>query len=221
MTNPLNISLLTLPGPLPEAPLIRAAEVKRRADHAAALDALHHAAQARADALQHEAEARLQQAQREAEALLATAQQEAQALRRQAYDKAINEAVQWLCCEQDMEQLIARELTRRWRTLTAQVLEELLGQYDQNELLLRRVERKVAELLPRGSLTLSVAPSALASATRTWAETPEVCIRADASLLAGEAWLDNGLVRIHLDTPAHQASLLAQLAGTPLGVRHG
>ena len=221
MNNPLHISLHTLPGPIPETPIMRATDLRLRQELAMALDELQRAAQANANALQHEAEAQLEHARHEAEALLATAHHEAHTLRRQAYDKAIAEAVQCLCCEQDMEQLIARELTQRWRALTAQVLEELLGQFDQNELLLRRVERKVAELLPKGSLLLSVAPCALASATRMWADTPEVSVTADATLASGEAWLDNGLVRLHLDTPTHQARLLEQLAGSSLSVRHG
>ncbi|PRP69728.1 hypothetical protein BUE93_13615 [Chromobacterium amazonense] len=220
MNNPLNLAVATLPGPLPTGCVIRAAELETRRDLAGALERLHAAAREDAEALRLQAQAELEQARREAEALREAAWQDAAAIRRQARDEAVDEAVQWLCCEQEMEQLIARELAQRWRTLTARVLEELLGQSDQNQLLLRRVERKVAELLPRGRVTLCVAPSALAVAARAWASAPEVKVMADSGLASGQARLDNGLVRIHLDEPAHQARVLQQLAGEPERVAH-
>lgn len=220
MNNPLNLAVTCLPGPMPAGAIVPAAELARRQDHAAALDALRAAAQADADALRQQAASELEQARRDADALREAARQEAGAIRVQAREEAIADAVQWLCCEQDMEQLIARELAQRWRSLTARVLDQVLGQGDQNERVLRRVEHKVAELLPRGRLTLAVPPTALAVATQYWAATPQVSVVADPELVPGQARLDNGLVRIHLDTPAHQALLLQQLAGESWRVVH-
>ncbi|POA99796.1 protein EsaK [Chromobacterium sinusclupearum] len=220
MNNPLNLPVILLPGPMPAGTIVSAAELAARRDQAAALEALHAAAREDAEALRRQAQAELEQARREAEALREAARQDAAAIRHQARDEAVDEAVQWLCCEQEMEQLIARELAQRWRTLTARVLDEVLGQSDQNQLLLRRVERKVAELLPRGRVTLCVSPSALAAATRAWASAPEVKVMADPGLATGQARLDNGLVRVHLDEPAHQARVLQQLAGEPGRVAH-
>lgn len=221
MNNPLNILVRHLPGPLPAGAIVPAAELSRRQAYAAERETLLASACAEADVLRQQARDELAAARQQAAALRAAARGKASHLRHEAREQALAGAVQWLCAEQDMEQYIARELTQRWRHITAHVLDEVLGSGDHNARVLQRVERKVAELLPRGRLTLSVAPAALAEATRCWAATPAVSVVADPALTHGQACIDNGLVRIHLDTPAHQASLLAQLAGKSLRVVHG
>lgn len=221
MKNPLNLVAQHLPGPLPAGAIVPAAELSRRQAYAAERETLLAAACAEADALRQQAADELEAARQQAAALRAAARGKASHLRHQAREQAIAGAVQWLCAEHEIEQWIARELAQRWRHLTAQVLDEVLGPADQNARVLQRVERKVAELLPRGRLSLAVAPAALAEATRQWAATPAVSVVADPALAHGQACVDNGLVRIHLDTPAHQATLLEQLAGQPLRVVHG
>lgn len=200
--NPLGIPVLTLPGPLPPATVIAAADLDSRSDAAK---------------LREQAVAELEQARQEADALreavLREAEREIEQLKRQARDTAVANAVQWLCQEQEMEQLIASQLTMRWRGLTARVLDKLLGKSDQNEFLLRRVEREVEELLPHGRLTLCVEPAALMTATQAYTGTPEITVVADAELVPGQARLDNGLVHIYLDERAYRTRLLQQLAG--------
>lgn len=221
MNNPLNIVVQPLPGPLPVGAIVPAAELAQRQAHAGARETLLAAACAEADELRQQAAAELGAARQQAAQMLAAARDRARQLHAQAQEQAVAGAVQWLCAEQDLEQRIARELTHRWRHLTAQVLDEVLGAGEPNARVLQRVERKVAELLTRGRLTLAVAPSAMAEATRCWGATPQVSVEADPALAPGQARLDNGLVRIHLDAPAHQAALLEQLAGEPLRVVHG
>ncbi|VVE55867.1 FliH/SctL family protein [Pandoraea sputorum] len=221
MNNPLGIVVHALPGPLPGGAIVPAAELARRQEHASARETLLAAARADADALRQAGAAELEQARQAAEAMREQARCDAVALGRQAKEQAIAEAVQWLGAEQEIEQRLARELAQRWRRLTAQVLDEVLGQSDVNERVLRRVEQRVAELLPHGRLTLAVAPSALAQATQAWAATPALGIVVDAALAPGQARLENGRVRIHLDAPAHQAALLEQLAGPSLELVHG
>lgn len=208
-SNPLHIPVLTLPGPLPPGTVILATELVARSD---------------IERLRELAVAELEQAQQDADALreaaLRAAEQEIEQLKQQARDTAITDAVQWVCGEQEIEQLIARQLAMRWRGLTARVLDKLLGKSDQNELLLRRVEREVAELLPHGRLTLYVEPTARMAATRAYVEIPEVTVVADTELASGQARLDNGLVRICLDERAYQTKLLQQLAGEAERVNH-
>ncbi|WP_175007351.1 hypothetical protein [Burkholderia lata] len=197
----MNIPVLTLPGLLPSGTVISAAELAGRVD----IERMR--AQAAADLAQaREAADSLR------EAALHAAEEEVERLRQEARDTAVAEAVQWVHDECELEQRIAHQLAIRWRGLTASVLDRLLGTIDQNELLLRRVEQEVAELLPHGRLTLYMQPAALLAATRTYAERPEITLLGDEELGPGQARLDNGLVRISLDERAYRARLLRQLA---------
>ncbi|ANJ86768.1 hypothetical protein [Pandoraea oxalativorans] len=215
MNNPLGIVVHELPGPLPTGAIVPAAELARRREHAAARETLLAAAHAEADALRDAGATALEQAREAAEQVLAAAREQADALAQQAKAQAVEETVQWLCAEHRLAQRLAAELAHRWRGLTAQVLEEVLGQRDPNERVLRHVERRVAELLPQGRLTLAVAPEALGQATQAWAATPALSVVADAELAPGQARLENARLRLHLDAPAHQAALLAQFARAP------
>lgn len=220
MNNPLRIPVAVLPGPLPAATVISAAELAARQDILAAMEAERAAARDDADALRRQAQAELEQARLDADALREAARREGERQAVLAREEAVADAVRWLCCEQEMEGLIACQLALRWRGITAGVLEALLGNCDQSELLLRRVERQVVRLLPRGSVNLHVAPQALRAAEQAYADVPEVAVLADAALSVGQARLDNGLVRIHLDTPALQARVLEQLRGDAREAAH-
>ena len=220
MSNPLNLNITKLPGVLPRTPVISIFELAERQQCASACSEILDAAKKDAQALRTEAENVLEKAHQEAGVVLSQARHEAQRLRIQTEQETIASAVQWLCAEQDIERKIASELNHRWRALTAQVLQELLGQSDQKELLLRRVERKVAELLPVGRVTLFVAPQVQDDASQLWSEISGVIVRADPSLSEGQALLDNGLVRIHLNTQEYQHQLLAQLSETPERKQH-
>lgn len=208
-SNPLCIPVLILPGPLRSGTVILAAELDDHSNVAV---------------LREQAAAELAQARQDAQALrdvaLRSAEREIEQLRCQARESAIAEAVQWLQQEQEMERLIASRLATRWRELTARVLKKLLSDSDQNELVLRRVECEVTQLLLQGRLTLYVEPAAFDTATRAYAATPELAVVADAELGVGQARLDNGLVRISLDECAYQSGLLAQLAGEVEGVAY-
>lgn len=220
MNNPLGIVVHELPGTLPAGAIVPAAELARRKDFAAVRDTLLAAAHADADALRQAGETALEQAHEAAEQVRAAARDEADALGRQAQAQAVDEAVQWLCAEHVLAQRLAAELAQRWRSLTAQVLDEVLGQRDLNERVLHHVEQRVAELLPQGRLTLAVAPEALAHATQVWAATPALSVVADVALAAGQARLENARLRLHLDAPAHQAALLTQFAQFAEGAAH-
>ncbi|PHV11500.1 hypothetical protein [Chitinimonas sp. BJB300] len=218
--NPLQLPLHKVLGPCPTGPIIRAATLAPRITGAEILSAAH----TKAERLQHAAEAVLAQAQAEAarirENAYSLAAEEGAVLAQQACDKAVADTVQWLCDEQALEQVIARQLVARWRPLMATVLGEMLDKVDQTELLLRRIERKVQELLPHGAVSLYVAPLAVASTRTTFMDTPTITVLPDETLAAGQARLDNGLVRIHLDLPAQQQFLLAQLRDNAKQVAH-
>lgn len=214
MNNPLNLVIGTLPGPCPRERLTQDLLAEREQTRQR-LDEILAQGHEAAAALRAEGEVCLGQAREEAARLLDAARSEAKALAQAARASAAEEAVQWLCGEQEMEQLIAREVSQRWRHLTAQALEELLGQQDQNALLLRRIERRVTELLPGGRVTLLLPPAAMGAASASWGEVNEVTLQADPDLSEGQAILDNGLVRIHLDNPVQQASVLERFIDAP------
>ncbi|MGQ5524539.1 hypothetical protein ACUHMQ_14940 [Chitinimonas sp. PSY-7] len=218
--NPLQLTLHKIPGPRPLGPIIHANALAPQLAGAEVLAAAH----AEADRLKQAAQAVLAQAHAEAtrirEIAYSLAAEESAAMVQQACDKAVADTVEWICHEQVLEQRIARQLASRWRSLMAKVLGELLGKADQTELLLRRVEHKVQELLPDGRVSLHVAPSALVSTSTAFTDIPMVTVSPDEMLSPGQARLDNGLVRIHLDLPAQQQFLLEQLAGNTKQVAH-
>lgn len=220
MNNPLNLDIRRLPGWLPAGDVIASAELDARLR----LDDTLAGLQAETRALRDAARAELEQARRDGETLRAALRRQAEAecerLRQAARGEAVAEAVEWLCAEQALERRIADTVSARWRRLTAKALEELLGSIDQNELMLRRVERRVAEWMPKGALTLLVPPEGLERARQHYAALPSVRVRAAAELGPGQARLENELLRIHLDGPAHQAWLLRQLAGDTERIVH-
>ncbi|WCF12628.1 hypothetical protein N4G58_18490 [Edwardsiella piscicida] len=135
----------------------------------------------------------------------------------QKQEEAIAAAVQWLCHEQELEQHLADQLAQRWRQLTAQAIEELLGKQDQNALLIRRINQLVIHRFAQGRLTLSVPPSAMTHAQAAWADSPRIAVTADPTLQEGQARLDDGLLRIHLDSQAQQSRLLQLLRDSACG----
>ncbi|MBT2869683.1 hypothetical protein JQK19_20850 [Chromobacterium violaceum] len=220
MNNPLNLDIRRLPGRLPAGDVIASAEL----DDRQRLDDTLAGLRAEAQSLRDAARAELEQARRDGEALRAAlrsqGEEECERLRQAARGEAAAEAVEWLCAEQELERRVAEAVSARWRRLTAKALEELLGGIDQNELMLRRVEQRVAEWLPKGALTLLVPVDGLERARQHYVGLPSVRVRAAAELGPGQARLENELLRIHLDGPAHQAWLLRQLAGDTEHIVH-
>lgn len=213
LLNPLRLDFFTLPGKLPAHVHVTADVLAQRQ---ACADLV---AQAHDDAerIQADAAALLDRAKQDAEAIRYHAHQRAtqdiESLRHEAQQSAAADAVQWLCAEQDLEQAIARDVSRRWRHLTARALQEIIGTHDQTELLIRRVERKVDALLSRGQITVYVPPTALAAATRRIAQMAHVSVMADEQLAEGQARLENHLLHVHIDLAVLQNELLTQLAG--------
>ncbi|MEN3812536.1 hypothetical protein ABD440_19295, partial [Chromobacterium piscinae] len=76
MNNPLRIPVAVLPGPLPAATVISAAELAARQDIFAAMEAERAAARDDADALRRQAQAELEQARLDADALREAARRE-------------------------------------------------------------------------------------------------------------------------------------------------
>ncbi|MFM5540447.1 protein EsaK [Aeromonas veronii] len=215
MINPLNITIEILPGPCPRErmpPDLLTEHEHTRKRLAEIIDQ----SEVDAAALLAMCEVCLVQAKKEAADILDTAREEARLQVQAARESAAEEAVQWLCSEQEIERLIAAELCQRWRHITAHALEELLGDQDQNSLLLRRIEHKVAELLPKGSVKLYLSPDAMVEAIKTWGEVPEFTLHANETLSKGQAILDNGLVRIHLDNAIKQSDILRRFRGSSI-----
>jgi hypothetical protein len=211
--NPLNLDCFVLPGKLPAGAHIAAAVLVERMQCADLLAAAH----AEAEHIQAQALAVLDQARQDAIAIQQDAHRRAdetfEALCREAQEKAAAEAVQWLCEEQDLEQQIADQVSLRWRHLTAQVLGETIGKHDQTDILIRRVERKVNDLLSHGQIMIYVAPVALVATKQRFAETAQILVATDEQLSEGQARLETHLLHVHIDLPLLQRELLAQLAG--------
>lgn len=218
--NPLRISVSILAGTLPLAPVIAADDLTRHYD---VTDSLAIARQ-EIEQLAAAANTELQQARTDAEVLrtqaLNLAEAEVAKIKSDARETAIVQATEWLFREAEMEQVIARQLESRWRSVIAQVLGELMVEEDQREYLIRFVKRRVDDLFPRGRVTLWVPPSALSVAAHAFGDSQEVSVLSDEELKEGHARLDNGLVRIHLDWPAHQMSVLDQLSRAADGDPH-
>ena len=219
-TNPLQLPFVTLPVQLAAQGWIAAETL---AEPIAVNQAL---ADARERLLELDGQAQLVMAAAEEAAARLKAeardavQREFDELRQQVRDDAIADAVQWLCKEAELESAIAARMTHRWRKLTARVLEELLGKSDQTELFLHHVERKVSSMLAGGRVQLHVALGVEGVTSKTFAHLTDVQVLPDESLTRGQAVLDNGLVRIHLDFPAHQSWLLEQLQGGVMEKRY-
>lgn len=210
MNNPLNLSIDTLPGPLTRLEKLSIDSLAERETLRHTLEQILAQGRVEAARLKAEGECCLTQAKEEARCIIDEANIAAIRIAQETRTSAVDEAVQWLCAEQEMERKIAREVGQRWRHLTAQALGELLGQQDQNELLLRRIERRVTEQFPAGRLRLHLSPGAMTAAGEHWRNVASVELIAEPTFGEGCAILDNGLVRIHLDTTEQQARVLAQ-----------
>ncbi|WHP81101.1 type III secretion protein [Edwardsiella anguillarum] len=214
MNNPLHLPFTTLPGALPGHGYLTAQRLQEREEAQCAIAASLRQAEDHAGAIRAAADDLLAQAKTQAQQVREQALREGERLTRQKQEEAIAAAVQWLCHEQDLEQHLADQLAQRWRQLTAQAIEELLGKQDQNALLIRRVNQLVIRRFAQGRLTLSVPPSAMAHAQAAWADSPRIAVTADPTLQEGQALLDDGLLRIHLDSQAQQSRLLQLLRDT-------
>lgn len=211
MINPLNFPVLVLPGSLPATSLLTREELEKRKALKANAEAAFSSIEEEAAAIRADAEALLQQTREEVQLILDNAREEANNLKCRAREEAVVEAVQWLCDEQMLERRIAQELQHRWRHLTAQCLKELLEEYDQNGMLLYRLEARIQDMLLDGRISLSLPPSALHQASILWKDCKEIELKTDVALQEGQACIDNGLIRIHLDLPAQQSLLFTQL----------
>nr|WP_241772414.1 type III secretion protein [Edwardsiella ictaluri] len=181
MNNPLHLPFTTLPGALPSQGYLTAHSLHEREEMQCAIAASLHQAEEQACAIRAAADDLLAQARVQAQQIREQAQQEGERLARQKQEEAIADAVQWLCQEQDLEQYLANQLAQRWRQLTAQVIEELLGKQEQNALLIRKVHQLVVSRFAQGRLTLSVSPPALAHAQAAWADNQRITLTADPS----------------------------------------
>ncbi|TDR76590.1 type III secretion protein [Paludibacterium purpuratum] len=221
IANPLQLTFIRLPLSCPQAEPLRAQALRAPlalADELAAAEAELTALRAEADAMRAEAE---QQVEAIREAAVAAAYAECEVIRRQAREDAVADAVAWMVSEAELEAEVARQLMQRWRPMLADVLAALLGQAEQNEQYLSQLARWVLERLPQGRFRLSVSVAQHAAVVAAFAHLAEVSVEADADLACGQAVLDNGLVRVRLDWPAHRDRLLRQLAGECEDAKHG
>lgn len=208
------IPLVRVHTPKPQKAVISAAELD-----------FHIAASQRLLSTQQKAQAMEQQALE----IISTAEHEAEKIRQDAYIesqaqaaqhietaryKAIEEAVDWLEAESNIELGIANRLEERIRSLAVSALFEFSGKQDQAELSVRRLSRKIPEMIRNDRLRLRVHPLSFSVVQHAFQET-HVTVSADETLAMGQAELESDLVRIKLDVDAHLNILIARLVQRP------
>ena len=217
MSNPLQLPLQKLYGTFSGEIYMQAADLAALQDHTDSQVCIENILTEAIELLKQEAASTLEITERKVLQMQEEAQLSIQSQIEHSRIAAVNDAVKWMCDELQLEKEIAKELNRRWHTFTAQILKEVFEQADLDQLMLRRIENRVTELLASGRITLSV-PSSLFNETKNqWANFTDVNVISDSTLNNGQAILDNGLVRIHLDVPSQLEHLIKQLQATAEG----
>lgn len=211
---PLPVSVLHVKGSKPQSSIIPAKELRRYVQDNATLQDL----EQEITRLQQAAEEGLSNAYQHAAQIREQAriqgQQEGEHWAEQARDQAINDSVVWLVDESNLEHTIANRLEEHIRCLAAQALAEFADGQDPAELLVRRLVRKVPEMLRDGQLQLRVHAWVLAKVQLAFQDQPRVKISADDALTPGQAVLENDLVTVMIDLDTHLSVLLERLKGT-------
>lgn len=211
MNNPLNLPWQTIAADVPAESIISAAQLNAMRQQQAATTSLEEKIQQAYAQLDVDIQQRTSQAEEQIAQMKAAAEVDIAQHKAAQCDQAVREAVRWLCDEQQLEQMIARELNQRWCTYTANALESLFQQSDQTALLLQRIEQEVNDVMFNERVTLSTAAAEYPALAEAWRDVDFITVKRDPQLVPGQAILDNGLVRIHLDLPGQQSEILSQL----------
>lgn len=213
--NPLQLNVQTLPGLMPAAGIMKYDELAERERINENINVLLCQANADAARIRQEADNILCDAHSKAEKLMIKTQEETESLQQKAKEQAVSEAIVWLCDVNEIERSLIDELEGRWCCVLAEVLEALLGQQNQNELLLNEIQRKMKTHYFEGQLIVTLPPGVRDLSAKLWGENNSVTLREDPLLREGQATIENDLVKIRLDLPEQQNQILAALKADP------
>lgn len=214
----LRIPITCLPGPVPPGPLIPAGELARYFDASQVLMKAN-----------DEATCLFRQAQE----ALAEAEQDGVRIRERARRQGIAEAeskiaairvttvdqtVDWLIAERELEVAIAGHLDTHIRALLAQALEEFIGELDGADLILRRLRKRIPQLIADEPFTIRVPPEQIQAVEQAFADQPHMRVTADEGLRPGQAVLETRLVTLNIDLDVHLQSIVSRLraSGNPM-----
>ncbi|CAI8807416.1 hypothetical protein [Pseudomonas zeae] len=209
--NLLTIPCIHLPGSCPHARVIPALELQEHFQAAAALTR----AQEACKDLHDQARLVLEQAQNQAENIRQEAYQQglqdaAQTLAAQQ-QSLVEETLDWHVSQARLEATLAQHLDTRIRAMVAAVLEEFIGEQVAADLIVKRVQRRLSDVLSAGTVTLHVSDSCQPQACEELGAYPHVRIVTCTSLQPRQARVQTPLFTLHIDLDKHLNSLLSRL----------
>lgn len=207
----LRIPITCLPGPVPPGPVISACELAHYFDASKVL--MH--ANDEAACLVKQAQETLAEAEQDSVRIrdsarrqgIAEAESEIAAIR----VTTVDQTVEWLIAERELEVAIAAHLDTRIRALLAQALEEFIGEQDGADLILRRLRKRIPQLIADEPFTIRVAPQQIPAIEQAFADQPHLRVTADEALRPGQAVLETRLVTLNLDLDVHLQSILSRI----------
>lgn len=143
------------------------------------------------------------------------AKQNAALLAEQAKQHAISKTVDWIVDEVSIEQVIAKQMSERIRSLVTVAIREYSAIQDVSEILVRRLTKPIDEQLAKGCVTLKVHPNILPSVSSTLDKSDGLTIVADDRLGDRQARLETSLVRVDIDLDQHLQMILDKLLCQP------
>ncbi|CAH0535967.1 HrpE/YscL family type III secretion apparatus protein [Vibrio marisflavi] len=213
--NPFNIPVRQFQVPTHEKQLVRREDLEKMER---AQDILEQA-RSRANALVEQAQQELEQARCEISEMHQRAAQEAKQsatlLAEQAKEQAISKTVDWIVDEVSIEQVIAKQMSERIRSLVTVAIREYSATQDVSEILVRRLTKPIDEQLAKGNVTLKVHPNAMHSIRGTLGENDGLTVVADDGLSDKQARLETALVRVDIDLDQHLQLILDKLLCEP------
>lgn len=129
----------------------------------------------------------------------------------EAQDQAVQEGLRWLIDTQQIEQEIASHLEQKAQEWAIAALKTLIGEIDNQQLLLEHLRVPVAQAQEQGALTLHANPEQMAAVEQAFGAIPQLTVVADPSLKPTQAVLESHLLLVKIDLERHLNLLIEQL----------
>lgn len=176
-------------------------------------------AQATAQAIEQAAQAYYQNTEQECENIRTLAYQEGLEQAKQALPElqriTINDTVEWLVAEQQLEHAIIQRLVPHLQHMLAQALQEYVGEQDSTDILLRRLQQRLPQMLAEQAGTLQVSVEQYPAVTHALAGYSGLRIEACAERPPGTALLTTPFAILSIDLDAHLQAILSRLGSEP------
>lgn len=126
----------------------------------------------------------------------------------------IYQTVEWLVDEEELEIDLASQMESKLRKLLAQSLDEYIGEQDNIDILMQRVQKRIPDLWRDEPITLRIAPEAMDAAKNLITEAIPLRIVTDPSYQPTQALLETRLAVIDIDIALHLVDILSRLKYT-------